>query len=197
MANIQIRSAEFVKSVFKPAQLPQEKEPEAAFAGRSNVGKSSLLNRLLQRKKLVKISSRPGFTQSINFFLVNGAVYFVDLPGYGFAKAPKRVQKKWGRLVASYLEGRKVLKGVICIFDIRRIPDQKDLELVGYLKSLRIKPVIVLNKADKLSQPKRKKQKELICAALTAPVSTVHIVSARTGEGCDKVRDAIWSLLTE
>ena len=189
---VRITNTAFITSVYKPSQLPSSGLPEVAFAGRSNVGKSSLLNRLLGRHNLVKVSSRPGFTQSLNFFLVNDSVYFVDLPGYGFAKAPKYVQQKWHRLVEGYIEVRKSLKGVVCIFDLRRVPDQLDLDLLGYLHALGKHIWLVLNKADKISQPKRQRQVQAIYRRLPGFIDKPLIISARTGEGVQSLLEAVW-----
>jgi GTP-binding protein len=182
----------FITSVYKLSQLPSSGLPEVAFAGKSNVGKSCLLNRLLGRHNLVKVSSRPGFTQCLNFFLVNDSVYFVDLPGYGFAKAPKHVQEKWRRLVEGYVGGRKSLEGVVCILDMRRVPDQLDLDLLGYLHSLGKHIWLVLNKADKISQPKRQRQLQAILQRLPGFIDKPLIISARTGEGVQALMEAIW-----
>jgi GTP-binding protein len=189
---VRITKAAFVASVFKLSQLPSASLPEVAFAGRSNVGKSCLLNRLLGRHNLVKVSSRPGFTQSLNFFLVNDSVYFVDLPGYGYAKAPKHVQSEWYKLIEGYIETRKPLKGVVCIFDMRRVPDQLDLDLLDYLHALGKHIWLVLNKADKISQPKRQGQIQAICRRLPGFIDEPMIISARTGEGVQSLLEAIW-----
>jgi GTP-binding protein len=189
---VRITKAAFVTSVVKLSQLPSASLPEVAFAGRSNVGKSCLLNRLLGRHNLVKVSSRPGFTQSLNFFLVNDSFYFVDLPGYGFAKAPKHVQGKWHRLVESYIETREPLKGVVCIFDMRRVPDQLDMDLLDYLHALRRHIWLVLNKADKISQPKRHGHVQAICRRLPGFIDEPLIISARTGEGVQSLLETIW-----
>ena len=189
---VKITKTAFVTSVHKLSQLPSPSLPEVAFAGRSNVGKSCLLNRLLGRRNLVKVSSRPGFTQSLNFFLVNDSIHFVDLPGYGFAKAPKHVQQKWHRLVEGYIEGRKPLRGVVCIFDMRRIPDQLDLDLLDYLHALGRHIWLVLNKADKISRPKRQKQIQAICQRLPGFIDKPLIISARTGEGVQSLLETVW-----
>ena len=191
MAERIIKTA-FITSVYKLSQLPSLGLPEVAFAGKSNVGKSCLLNRLLGRHNLVKVSSRPGFTQCLNFFLVNDSVYFVDLPGYGFAKAPKHVQEKWRRLVEGYVGGRKSLEGVVCILDMRRVPDQLDLDLLGYLHALGKHIWLVLNKADKISQPKRQRQLQAILQRLPGFIDKPLIISARTGEGVQALMEAIW-----
>ena len=126
---MKILSAEFVTSAVKPDQYPPVKYPEMAFAGRSNVGKSSLINTLVNRKRLVKTSSTPGRTQLINFFDINNHFTFVDLPGYGYAKVPTAVRKKWGPMIETYLSGRDSLKGVVVILDIRRNPGRKSIIL--------------------------------------------------------------------
>ncbi len=192
-----IKQVEFVLSAFKPSHFPDTPFPEVAFAGRSNAGKSSILNRLLRRKKLVKVSSRPGYTQSINFFLINQRYHFVDLPGYGYAKAPKSVQQKWKALIENYLENRKQLKGVVVIADIRRGLQAMDLMLVDYLKSIGIPPIVVLNKADKLSQPKRQKAFQDAIQALPRNVDKPIVVSAKTGLGADKLLERISTYLNE
>ena len=119
-----VKSAEFVTSAVKPDQYPPAKYPEMAFAGRSNVGKSSLINTLVNRKRLVKTSSTPGRTQLINFFSINEDFTFVDLPGYGYAKVPQHIRKKWGPMVETYLASRPTLLGVVLLVDIRRLPRQ-------------------------------------------------------------------------
>lgn len=191
-----ITQAEFVTSVFRLEQLPEDTIPEVAFAGKSNVGKSSLLNRLVNRKGLVKTSSRPGFTQSLNFFLVNRDAYFVDLPGYGFARAPKDVKRKWYALVEGYLKKRSQLKLVVSILDIRRRPDRLDLDLIDYLKAVNIPFIVVLNKADKLSQPKRMRHIKVITDLLPQSMGfPVLVLSAKSGEGVPGLRKILFEAL--
>ena len=122
-----VTAADFVISAVKPEQYPAPEFPEIAFAGRSNVGKSSLINTLLNRKNLVKTSRTPGRTQLINFFLINQALSFVDLPGYGYAKVPAAVQKKWGPMIETYLSSRESLRGVIVLMDLRRTPGTEEM----------------------------------------------------------------------
>ncbi len=186
-----VYSSEFHTSVFELDNLPDAGLPEIAFAGRSNVGKSSLMNRIFNRRNLVKVSSRPGYTQSLNFFIVNSGIYFVDLPGYGFARAPKHVIRKWHRLVEGYLENSRNLTGVVCILDIRRRPDPMDIDLLNYLHAIGHTIWVVLNKADKISQPRRKARLKEIRQALPPFVSTTFTVSARTGEGIIPLLNAI------
>jgi len=184
-----VKSASYVLSAHTPGQFPDLNVPEVAFAGRSNVGKSSLMNALMGRSGLVKVSSRPGYTRSINFFLVNEAVAFVDLPGYGFAEAPRPVREAWKGLVESYVEGRGNLAGVVCIFDIRRTPDAMDLALVDYLRARNRAYWIVFNKADKIPQPRRIQRMRTIMQAFPGIPEKFYVVSARTGEGVSALLD--------
>ncbi len=154
-----IRDVHFALSVVKPNNFPENGLPEIAFAGRSNAGKSSVLRALLNRRALVRVSSTPGHTQALNYYhldyrigqAVLGSCYFVDMPGYGFARAPKEMQASWKRLIEAYLERRKTLVMLFCILDIRREPDAMDISLLDYLKSIELPFCILLNKADKLS----------------------------------------------
>jgi len=147
-----VKSTEFIKSATKPAHYPEGDLPEIAFAGRSNVGKSSLINALVNRKALVRTSSTPGRTQLINFFDVNGTFTLVDLPGYGFAKVPLEVKKQWGPMMQTYLSSRINLRGVVLIFDIRRIPKDEDIQLLEWLRTFGIPPILVVTKCDKVSK---------------------------------------------
>jgi GTP-binding protein len=148
---MKIINAEFVKSAVWPPQYPPAILPEIAFVGRSNVGKSSLINTLVGRKKLAKTSNTPGRTQLINFFTINEKMSFVDLPGYGFAKVSQSVKKDWGDMIESYLRERQCLALVILILDIRRDPSEDDLSLRDWLEHYRIPYLYVLTKTDKLS----------------------------------------------
>ena len=191
---MKILSAEFVTSAVKPAQYPPVKYPEMAFAGRSNVGKSSLINTLVNRKHLVKTSSTPGRTQLINFFNINNNLTFVDLPGYGYAKVPAAVRKNWGPMIETYLSTRKTLKGVVVIMDIRRIPRQEEHDLIDWLKYFSIAGILVLTKTDKLSKPKRLKQHIAIAQALAVDPDKLILFSAKSRQGKDAIWDAIISL---
>ncbi len=155
---------EFVVSAHRLDQLPQDNLPEIAFAGRSNVGKSSLLNTLLNRKQLVKVSSRPGKTTGLNYFLVENAAYFVDLPGYGYAKVGKDLRSQWGKLITSYLQTRSQIACVVVIMDLRHGVKQLDSELLGWLRQHGIPFLTVYTKADKLSGNERSKNSSLLDA---------------------------------
>ena len=163
---MKIISAEFITSATKPSQYPPARLPEIAFAGRSNVGKSSLINTLVNRKHLVKTSSTPGRTRLINFFEINQRIGFVDLPGYGYAKVPESVKKTWGPMIETYLSTRKALKGVVVILDIRRTPRQAELNLLSWLQHYSIAGILVLTKTDKLSKNKQAQKHNLIAEVL-------------------------------
>lgn len=186
-----IKSAEFVKAAVKRNQYPPAELPEVAFAGRSNVGKSSLVNCLLRRKKLVRTSRTPGRTQTLNFFLINQACYFVDLPGYGFAKVPEAVRAQWRPMVENYLTGRPTLCGVVQIMDARRPPTVDDLQLWNWLRVQRIAAIAVLTKADKLSRGKNHPALLAASASLAVPVEELVLFSAVTNLGRQQLIEAM------
>ena len=190
-----IKSAEFITSAVKPSQYPPADMPEIAFAGRSNVGKSSLINTLVNRKRLVKTSTTPGRTQLVNFFVVNGAFIFVDLPGYGYAKVPMPVKRTWGPMIETYLKGRENLKGVVLLMDIRRVPRQEEKTFIVWLNHYNIPPVLALTKADKLSKSKQARQRAVIAEALGVAANGLIPFSAKTRLGRTAVWDAIEGLL--
>lgn len=155
MARPDFTKAEFVKSVFRPNQAPRPTRPSIVFAGRSNVGKSSLINSLLRRKNLAKTSSAPGRTREIVYFSVNDRFYFVDIPGYGYAKAPKKVQAQWRPMIESFLTKAEGLRLVVVILDARRDPSEDDLQLVAWLQSIGLPFIFVVNKIDKVRKTHR------------------------------------------
>ena len=191
---MKIISAEFVTSAAKPAQYPPACLPEIAFAGRSNVGKSSLINTLVNRRHLVKTSSTPGRTRLINFFDINRQIVFVDLPGYGYARVPASIRKTWGPMIETYLRGRPTLKGVVIIMDIRRTPGQEELNLLSWLNHYSIAGIFVLTKTDKLPRSKQVQQYNLIARALEMDKKNFILFSAKSRRGKDALWDAIFSL---
>jgi GTP-binding protein len=190
-----ISSAQFVKSAVTPSQYPPEDLPEIAFTGRSNVGKSSLINTLVNRKHLVKTSATPGRTQLINFFVINQAFSFVDLPGFGYAKVPAAVRRSWGPMIETYLSTRKTLKGVVLIMDIRRIPGMQELNFIQWLRYYTIPQILVLTKSDKLSKNKQTAQKKAIADTLGVPKEEPLLFSAKSRIGKDDVWEAVERLI--
>lgn len=189
---MKIISAEFIKSAVWPPQYPPGILPEIAFVGRSNVGKSSLINTLVGRKNLAKTSNTPGRTQLINFFTINEIMSFVDLPGYGFAKVSQSIKKDWGDMIESYLRERRNLAIVIFILDLRRNPSEDDLSLRNWLDHYRIPYIYILTKADKLSNNQALGQKRIIEKALGVSGRNKTILfSAKTQRG----KEELWQLL--
>ena len=194
---MQVKSAEFIKSAVKPYQYPPEGPPEIAFAGRSNVGKSSLINTLVNRKRLVKTSSTPGRTQLLNFFDINGEAVFVDLPGYGYAKVPARIRNNWGPMVEKFLSTRQTIKGVVLILDIRRAPKDEETDFINWLLEHAIPVILVLTKADKLAKNKQINQMQAIARELGIATDNLICFSAKTRMGLSDVWAAIDHLLAE
>ena len=185
----------FEGSVYKENQLPADELPEIAFAGRSNVGKSSLINKLVNRRNLVKVSARPGKTQALNYFLVNGSCYFVDLPGYGFAKVPKKMKQEWQGLIGSYLENRRSLRCVVVIVDIRHAMKVQDYELIDWLRSKGIGHLVVYTKIDKLSRNQCARQAQQLDSSLQVNKEDRLLFSAKTGEGKENLLARLDQLL--
>ena len=188
---MKISSAEFIKSATRPAHYPDTQFPEIAFAGRSNVGKSTLINVLLNRKNLVRTSATPGRTQMINFFNVNQRFVLVDLPGYGFAKVPLAVKKAWVPMVRTYLEIRDCLAATVFIIDIRRTPAAEDLHLLDWLEEFGVPTIPVLSKIDKVSRSQRRLHLERIAAATGLSVDAFSLFSALSREGIEDIRERI------
>ena len=188
---MKVTSAEFIKSATKPSEYPTGNFPEVAMAGKSNVGKSSLINVLVNRKNLARTSSSPGRTQLINFFRVNGKISLVDLPGYGYAKVPLEVRKTWKPMVESYLQTRQEIRLVVLILDARRGASPGDLALLDWLGYHGIPCAIALTKADKLPQIERARQKKALAEISLLSGKTILFFSAVTGEG----KEELWKLI--
>ena len=175
--------------------LPDNQMPEVAFAGKSNVGKSSLINGLLNRKSLARTSQEPGKTQTINFYNVNKELYFVDLPGYGFAKVSKEVQQKWGVMIENYLKSSKQLKAVMLLIDIRHEPSANDRNMYEWIVYNGYKPVIIATKLDKINRSQKDKHIKMIRQGLNVLPDTVILpFSAKTKQGREEILDFISSV---
>lgn len=195
-----IKSVELEIVCGPTSKLPATTLPEIAFAGRSNVGKSSLINVLINRKGLARTSSQPGKTQTINFYNVNKELYFVDLPGYGFAKTSKAEQAKWGVMIDKYLRTSKQLKTVFLLIDIRHEVKNSDKEMFDWIKQNGYEPVIIATKADKITRNQLPKQLKLIREGLgiqKASDITIFPFSALTKQGRDEIWKAISELISE
>lgn len=174
--------------------LPENHLPEIAFAGKSNVGKSSLINGLMNRKALARISATPGKTQTINFYNINEELYLVDLPGYGYAKVSEQEKRKWGQLIERYLHGSEQLKAVFLLIDIRHAPSANDKMMYQWIVAQGFHPIIIATKLDKIKRSQKDKQLKLIRQGLDLVPGTVIIpYSSVTKQG----RDEIWDLAEE
>ena len=192
-----VASAEFITSAVRPSDYPSTNLPEIAFAGRSNVGKSSLINALTNRRHLVKTSATPGRTRLINFFDINSELVFVDLPGYGYANVPVDVRKSWKPMVETYLATRRQLKGVVLIMDVRRTPGQEEQNLQAWFERLTLPCIAVLTKSDKLSKTRQLNQRTRIAGVLGKHKDELILVSAKTRQGLPSLWQAILSLAAQ
>lgn len=176
------------------SKLPKNTKPEIAFAGKSNVGKSSLINALMNRKSLARTSGQPGKTQTINFYNVNGEMYLTDLPGYGFAKVSQTEKEKWGKMIENYLNTSRQLKAVFLLIDIRHDPSANDKMMYEWMVYQGFHPIIIATKLDKIKRSQLQKQINAIKAGLKVEPDTIIIpFSAQTKQG----RDEIWDLIDE
>jgi len=193
---MKITSADIVISAVKPEQYPIGDLPEFALAGRSNVGKSSFINKMLNRKNLARTSSKPGKTQTLNFYLINEAFHFVDVPGYGYARVSKSERAAWGKMIETYLTKREQLRAVILIVDLRHPPTKDDVMMYHFLKHFEMPCIIINTKADKV--PKSKWQKHIKITKETLeldPNDPIILFSSETGYGKDKVWDVLNSYM--
>jgi GTP-binding protein len=189
-----IKNVELLMTAGNKSQYPETDYPEIAFAGRSNVGKSSLINVLINRKRFARTSANPGKTQTINFYAVNGNQMLVDLPGYGYAKVSKKERQKWGMMIEEYLHERDQLKEIILLVDIRHVPSQNDVLMYNWIRECGYEGYVVATKADKISRGKRQKHVADVRKALGIDdVNKIIIFSAS-----EKLnRDAVWERINE
>ena len=193
-----IKQAELETVCGITSKLPENAFPEVAFAGKSNVGKSSLINGLLNRKSLARTSSQPGKTQTINFYKVNGDLYLVDLPGYGYAKVSNEIKAKWGRMIENYLHGSKQLKADFLLVDIRHEPSATDKDMYQWIVAQGYEPVIIATKLDKIKRSQVQKQIKILKEGLKLLPGTQLIpFSAETKQGRDEIWDVICSFVEE
>lgn len=187
---MRVTEATFLRSVAGSEQLPHDGLPQIAFSGRSNVGKSSLINALLNRKALAQTSGTPGKTRLLNFYLINRSFYFVDLPGYGFAKVSLAERRQWRGLIENHLRNNPALTGIVALIDSRIGPTELDLELLAWLDELRLPAIVIATKADKLSRQQQTEQLKSIQQKIShLPVREVMLFSARNGLG----KAELWS----
>lgn len=192
---MKVHSAEIVISAVSKAQYPDSQLPEIALAGRSNVGKSSFINTLIDRKNLARTSSKPGKTQTLNFYLIENVLHFVDVPGYGYAKVSKTERAKWGKMIETYLTDRQQLKAVVSLVDMRHEPTQDDIQMYQFLKYYEIPVIVVATKADKIPRGKWNKHESMIKKALGFEKEDDFIIfSSVTKQGKEEAWQAIEQL---
>ena len=180
------------------SRLPDNKLPEIAFAGKSNVGKSSLINGLMNRKSLARTSSSPGKTQTINYYNINNEMYFVDLPGYGYATANEKVKAQWGKMIEDYLHRSKKIKAVFLLIDIRHAPSENDRVMYDWILERGYKPIIIATKMDKVKRSQLTKQIQLICDTLEVVDDTTVIpYSAMSKQGKEEIYELLDEMLAE
>lgn len=187
--------AQFLASSASPAGMPPPGPPELAFAGRSNVGKSSLLNSLVRRKSFARVSRTPGRTREINFFRVNNEFVLVDLPGYGYARISKEKKAEWRPMIESYLRRTTQLRGIVLLLDIRREPSEDDRAMLDFLAEVEVPTIVALTKTDKLSKAVARDRVGEIASVLALETEQVIPFSAQTGEGRFELLEAITTLV--
>lgn len=194
---MKIKKAELKAVAVKPNQYPEDTMAEVAFAGRSNVGKSSLINLLLNRKKLARVSGNPGKTRTINFYEINDSFRIVDLPGYGYAKVSKSITENWGQMIETYLAGRTALRKVIQLVDIRHAPTAQDIQMYEWLRYYGLDGVVVATKADKISRNEMQKNLAVIRKTLgLSPDDLIIPVSALKRTGTDQLLEIMEALVS-
>ncbi len=195
---MKIRSSEFIISAVKREQYPEEPIPEIALAGRSNVGKSSLINMLINRKRLARTSSSPGKTQTLNYYKINGEFHFVDLPGYGYARVSKSHRAAWGKMIETYLTNRTKLVETIQLVDIRHKPTEQDKQMYEWIKHYGFGKIVVANKLDKIKRGQVQKQTSMIRKELGMDKDDLLIpISSVNREGKEKLWDSIGKIFIE
>lgn len=183
---MKVHNVEMIMSAVKPEQYPEDGFPEFALAGRSNVGKSSFINKMIGRKSLARTSSKPGKTQTLNFYKIEDQIFFVDVPGYGYAKVSKSEREAWGKMIERYLTGREELKAVVLIVDLRHPPTEDDCLMYDFLVHYNIPAIIIATKADKIPKGKWEKHKKIVRETLGVQKGDPIIVfSSETGIGFD------------
>lgn len=189
---MKVHNAEIVISAVSPKQYPETDLPEIALAGRSNVGKSSFINTLIDRKNLARTSGKPGKTQTLNFYLIENTLHFVDVPGYGYAKVSKTERAKWGEMIETYITSRKQLRAVVSLVDVRHDPSKEDIQMYEFLKYYHIPVIVVATKADKIPRGKWNKHTSAIKKKLDFdPSDTFILFSSETKQGKEEAWQAI------
>ncbi|KHD86902.1 ribosome biogenesis GTP-binding protein YihA/YsxC [Heyndrickxia ginsengihumi] len=191
---MKVNEVELVISAVRQEQYPDDYLPEFALAGRSNVGKSSFINKMINRKALARTSSKPGKTQTLNFYKIEQQLYFVDVPGYGFAKVSKVEREKWGKMIETYITSREQLKAVLLIIDVRHAPTKDDRLMYDFLKHYDIPCIVIATKADKIPKGKWDKHLKIVKETLNLDKRDEMILfSSETGEG----KNQAWAALTK
>jgi GTP-binding protein len=189
---MKVTSADIVISAVRPNQYPDTQLPEIALAGRSNVGKSSFINKMLNRKALARTSSKPGKTQTLNFFLINEKLFYVDVPGYGYAKVSKTEREAWGKMIETYITSREQLRAVVLLVDLRHSPTKDDVMMYDFLKHYEIPVIIVATKADKIPKGKWDKHAKVVRETMQIEEGDELVLfSSETGMGKEKA----WSII--
>ena len=188
---INFNKAEFILSATVPAQFVHDGLPQVAFAGRSNVGKSSVINRVVNRKNFARVGASPGKTTQINYFKIDGRLYLVDLPGYGYAKVSKAERDRWAELIGDFFDSERSFNLVVSLVDIRHDPSKLDHDMIDYLQGNEFNFIVCLTKADKLSRTQQARQAAAIKKQLNVPAENVIITSSQTGTGIDELKRRI------